>query len=342
MPPRESMWRALNRAVGPSLALPIFAFERAQRRVQPHRAVRNYSEGFPRRLVFEIMTFAALYDSLAMSLPAGLISASQEDGTEANITKSIEHSHEEAMLLEEPESEVSKLLDEEESQRSWEALPIDASATNAAWKQLPQSITVQGVELKPSTTLAIQRYDNKTITLCRNGHGVRTVRAPFGYNLHVYVATLYTEHPVRNGQDVEELFSKGFVMEFIFLRDVSPSQMSIAWNYQLDTSVTHQDYERYAEDRAAFLESLDGSMQEGGKMRFEFHPNRMVLTNQGQAAGEIEGSDFSRAFASMWFGDQPVMEEIKEGLLRGDAIVEETEIESTAEKNEQQEEPVNI
>merc|ERR1712154_383385 len=125
-------------------------------------------------------------------------------------------------------------------------------------------------------------------------------------------------------------------MEFTFLRSVAPSQMSIAWNYQLDTSVTDCDYETYQDDRETFLgvvqrggglqgDDNDGSestttsttnhqdsgMEEGGTMRVDFHSDRMVVvTNnnnhqeEGQSlpsssprGGEIGGTNFAKAFA---------------------------------------------
>lgn len=78
-------------------------------------------------------------------------------------------------------------------------------------------------------------------------------------------------------------------------------------------------------------------MEEGGIIRFEFYSNRVVITNQGQRVGEIEGKDFSRVFCSMWFGSQPVMEEIKVGLLNNKAGLEEENKETFAQGGAQEE-----
>jgi len=108
-------------------------------------------------------------------------------------------------------------------------------------------------------------------------------------------------------------------MEYTFLRAVTPSQMSIAWNFQLDTSVTESDYEGYEKDRTTFLEMLNGSMDAMGTITFEFRKNgTMTVINQGQTVGQIHSSEFIRAFCSMWFGEKPVMAEIKTGLLQAD------------------------
>ena len=171
------------------------------------------------------------------------------------------------------------------------------------------------------------------------------VRAPFGITIHVYVATLYSPEPIRQAQDVEDILlpdsstaGQYFVMEFTFLRDITPSQMSIAWNYQLDTSVmmpadsgdtsnANDEYfqtdVQYAKDRALFLEL----MEEKGTISLEFRGDKgMAVINQGQLVGIIEGTKFQKAFCSMWFGDKPVMEEIKEELLQGDSRADEAEV----------------
>jgi len=254
-------------------------------------------------------------------------------------------SHEEAVLLEEPTSTSSSLLDE---RTQVEAAPQRADeqqrGTNASaskWRSIPETLTVQGVTLPATKELYIQQSSSSSpLTLYRNGHGIRTVRAPFGITVHVYIATLYSLEPIRNTQDVvtklmssnddsskeeEEAAaaaaaaSSNFIMEYTFLRAVTPSQMSIAWNFQLDTSVTESDYEGYEKDRTTFLEMLNGSMDAMGTITFEFRKNgTMTVINQGQTVGQIHSSEFIRAFCSMWFGEKPVMAEIKTGLLQAD------------------------
>ena len=296
-------------------------------------------------------------------------------------------SHEEAVLLEQPISSSSSPAADFDARDS---LRLSSAAGNeepvhSSWNTLPRALEVQGITLPPSkqmtlsspvmnpssssnyttagTSMADENNNNSddNIVLCRNGYGVRTVRAPFGITIHVYVATLYTLEPIRQAQAVNSILfpstvgtSSGgqkecaFVMEFTFLRDITPSQMSIAWNYQLDTSVmmpidddnsgvdgvestdNSDDYYtsdgQYDKDRALFLELLDGPMVEKGTIRLEFRGEQgMAVINQGQFVGTIPGIKFQKAFSSMWFGDRPVMEEIKEGLLQGDSLSDESE-----------------
>ena len=321
------------------------------------------------------MSFATFFDSVVTTLPLKQ-PRPLRDGDFSTISIQTA-SYEEAVLLEEPLSPTANSDDDNEvgSDARVSQLQSSTAATkedqpnNISWKSLPESVEVEGITLSPtkqisptslmnaedsdestpagaSTTTEIDSNDH--IILHRNGYGVRTVRAPFGITIHVYVATLYSPEPIRKAQDVEDILladtnTKGqyFIMEFTFLRDITPSQMSIAWNYQLDTSVMMPDdsgdpsnanveyFEadgQYAKDRALFLELLDGPMGEKGTISLEFHGEKgMAVINQGQLVGIIQGTQFQKAFCSMWFGDKPVMEEIKEGLLQGDSRSGKTE-----------------
>jgi Chalcone isomerase-like len=323
----------INRVVGPALAsqhpLAVSFIERGR---QQHLSARilTQEQGRNHRLLLLclsdklFMSFSVFFESLVLP------TAGEATSISSMIARS-GASPEEAMLLEEPASVVDIAKEDTRGVELGSDLADDWQVASS-WKSLPTQITAQGVTLEPTTELSIAD-STKRITLLRNGHGIRTVRAPFGYNLHVYVVTLYTTAPAQSEQDVQDLLfhsaaDGGCVMEFTFLRDITPSQMSIAWNYQLDTSVTASDYEAYDQDRAQFLKLLgEGAMPERGVIRFEFWTSganpKTLITNQGELVGEIEGTNFQKAFASMWFGDHPVMEEIKTGLLQGDGVVQE-------------------
>lgn len=356
--------------------------------VQRHRLQQRLQSTMSVATVYDAMTTTSTSTSM-LPLNKQLqqsLRFLQEDEDFSAISKATA-SHEEAVLLSLDDDEddgtmtsssSSSCCDDEDtdaqsmtSQQQSATTNTDANNNHSAlWKSsLPEPIVVEGVALAATknvtTASAVASSNNNnsddanadTVLLHRNGHGLRTVRAPFGITINVYLATIYTPEPIRSAQDVDAILFAGssnssnedknnnnspFVMEFTFLRNVTPSQMSIAWNYQLDTSVTtdSQEYEGYALDKAKFLQLLledgDGDDDEGsnnksssgmvdrGTIVLEFHVDhdtndtKMVVVNQGQRVGEVVGSNFSKAFCSMWFGDRPVMEEIKQGLLHQD------------------------
>jgi hypothetical protein len=291
----------------------------------------------------------------AAAAAAAPAAASQNQEKESFVTmiSIITASNEEAMLLGEG---VTESVSFEEENCGKNDIGVISSSMHQdqqqAWKIIPKNITVEGVPLEackkiPLLPLASGQdkeedgeyrpaITNTSCLLYRNGHGIRTLRVPLYGDVHVYVVALYTEYPIHSEQEFVEYIHNSneeednahqettsnnrpsVVMEFTFLQNVSPSQMSIAWNYQLDASVTFNSYEGYSYDKATFLELLlhgDEMMAHGGKILFEFVGDRLQITKEGSVVGEIKGKNFQRAFGSMWFGERPVTEALKEGLL---------------------------
>lgn len=221
-------------------------------------------------------------------------------------------SFEEAMLIID-----ETVTDDANSEQGTDFPPSTKITENKSskWKSLVKDVTVQGVPVASSKDIQVD--DDTTITVHRNGYGVRTLSVPFGWDVHVYVAALYTDSLISSEDDFVDYLERGseaFVMEVTFLREVKPSQISIAWKYQLDTSVTH-NYGGYKQDRERFLQMVEGAMAANGTMVFEFANNDLRITNQGKYVGIIPGKDFALAFVSMFIGKQPVTTALKEGLL---------------------------
>ena len=145
--------------------------------------------------------------------------------------------------------------------------------------------------------------------LSRRGHGLR--RYAFGgFQLKMYVAALYTDALVVATTTTDE---PSGVLEFTFLRRVDQSKVRLAWQKQLEWSITHH-YDGLKDDIAAFVKMF-GPMAWGGSITVQFLKDSTVIWDQGHPVGSIAGPDFSRAFWSMWFGDRPVQEDLKDALL---------------------------
>mmetsp|Transcript_17162 Transcript_17162/g.41772 ORF Transcript_17162/g.41772 Transcript_17162/m.41772 type:complete len:108 (+) Transcript_17162:796-1119(+) len=104
-------------------------------------------------------------------------------------------------------------------------------------------------------------------------------------------------------------------MDFTFLRGFTAGQCKLAWEKQLDDSVSYR-YDGFAEDKAEFLEMIaTQSMKANGTATVQIQDNTTMIFDQGTYTGEVIGKDFQRAFLSMWFGDKPVTEDLRLGLL---------------------------
>ena len=158
--------------------------------------------------------------------------------------------------------------------------------------------------------------------LYRHGHGLRSYAIYGSLQLKMYVAALYSDRPFRAA---EAEVPPGCLLEFTFLRSVSQGKVRLAWQKQLEWSITHR-YDGLDADIASFV-NMFGAMAHQGSIAVQFHDNNnddsaidhddkeTVIWDQGQNKGSIAGANFQRAFWSMWFGDRPVQEDLKEKLL---------------------------
>ncbi|CAB9500294.1 Inherit from proNOG: lipoprotein transmembrane [Seminavis robusta] len=167
-------------------------------------------------------------------------------------------------------------------------------------------VSLEGVHLPAHHELEDGRL------LHRNGHGLRSFTF-YGLSMKMYVASVYSEMPIRNAHDALACTSCPLVFSFTFLRSVSQARVKFAWQKQLDWSVSHT-YEGYDKDRAAFI-NMFGAMEDQGTVTVKFVDNETLVFDQGVLKGTIPGEDFQRAFLSMWFGEKAVDDDLKMALL---------------------------
>lgn len=167
-------------------------------------------------------------------------------------------------------------------------------------------ISLEGVVLPAYEELG----DGKV--LYRNGHGLRSFRF-YGLSMKMYVASVYSEDPLRNADEALGCSRCPIVFHFTFLRSVSKSQVKLAWQKQLDWSVSHA-YEGYERDYHSFI-NMFGPMADHGTVTVKFIGDETLIWDQGELKGTIQGEDFQQAFLSMWFGERAVADDLKVALL---------------------------
>jgi Chalcone isomerase-like len=148
--------------------------------------------------------------------------------------------------------------------------------------------------------------------LYRNGHGLRSFSF-YGMSLKMYVASLYSEAPLRNADEALGCSGCPILFHFTFLRKVSKGQVKLAWKKQLDWSVSHT-YGGFERDYHSFI-NMFGPMAEYGTVTVKFIGDETLIWDQGELKGTIHGEDFQRAFLSMWFGERAVADDLKVALL---------------------------
>ena len=165
-------------------------------------------------------------------------------------------------------------------------------------------LEVQGVQVPPQVSVNGQ-------SLALNGAGLRTVTIAF-IPIKAYVAAFYTPSPLKSEEAV--LASPGpMQFTFTFLKSVSQGQVTDAWQSQIKASMTY-NYPGVEKNCAAFV-GMFGALAQGGVEMVQLIGTETLIYDGGQLKGTIPGRDFQKAFLSMWFGSNPVQQDLKAALL---------------------------
>lgn len=165
-------------------------------------------------------------------------------------------------------------------------------------------LEIQGVKVPKTVSV-----DGQALTL--NGAGLRTVSIAF-IPIKVYVAAFHAPALLKTPAAV--MASPGpLQFNFTFLRAVNQSQVTQAWQDQMQTSVTYT-YPGLDKDRAAFI-GMFGPLDQGGVEMVQLVGNETRVFDSGKLKGSIQGRDFQKAFLSVWFGSNPAQTDLKTALL---------------------------
>jgi len=168
---------------------------------------------------------------------------------------------------------------------------------------------VSAVEISGVTVPSQKEVAGKALPL--NGAGVRTVVLAV-IPIKAYVAAFYAPKPLKSYQEV--LASPGpLQFDFTFLQGVGQGQVTDAWNAQFKASASYT-YPQLSGDQARFVKMF-GPLKKHGVETVVLEGNSTKVYDNGALKGAIEGRDFQKAFLSLWFGDKPVMPELKAALL---------------------------
>lgn len=169
-------------------------------------------------------------------------------------------------------------------------LALPAAAKEVSGVQFPDTVTVEGKELK------------------LNGAGLRK---KFVFN--VYVAGLYLQNPSQSAQQVIESDQVKRV-RMSMLRDLEKKAI---------VEAIEEGFKKNAKDRLPALQQrLDTftaaipDLKKGDDLVLTYTPGKgtTIESKAGQKIS-VEGKDFSDALFSVWLGKSPVDESLKEGML---------------------------
>ena len=165
--------------------------------------------------------------------------------------------------------------------------------------------TIVGIDFDESMRLADYGQSLKL-----NGLGVR-----YKFFFKIYIAALYVERMTEDANKVlTDTGAKRMVMHFLY-DEVSRDKLIDAWNEGFEGNLSEAQLQRLS-SRIEQFNDLFTTVVTGDVVVLDFIPGigtRMMLNDVEQ--GVIQGDDFNRALLSIWLGQQPVTDELKNALL---------------------------
>jgi len=162
---------------------------------------------------------------------------------------------------------------------------------------------IKGVKLPDTITV-----DNHKLIL--NGAGKR-----MKFFFTIYIGALYLPKKMSNAKDViEKDIPKRILMHFIYSK-VKPDQIIDAFK---------DDFENNAKDILpeikkeinTFYSYFDKNLHQGDEVAITYLPEKgTCIKIQNQLKGCIKGKLFMKAIFSVWFGDDPPSEGLKDSML---------------------------
>lgn len=160
--------------------------------------------------------------------------------------------------------------------------------------QLDESIQIEGVE--------------KSLLL--NGAGIR-----YKFFFKIYIGALYlAEKNEKAGSILQSEQASRMLMHFIY-DEVPREKLVSGWIEGFENNLAADEMGKLRQ-RLETFNSMFTDMHSGDIVLLDYLPGKGTRVSiKGQEKGIIEGADFNRALLSVWLGEEPVTEELKDALL---------------------------
>lgn len=143
-----------------------------------------------------------------------------------------------------------------------------------------------------------------------NGLSIR-----YKFFFKIYVAALYVE---QTSQDANTLIkhngAKRMLMHFVY-DEVPAEKLASGWLEGFEDNTSAEDFKKL-KPRIAQFNTMFETLHKGDVVLLDYLPGQGTrVTIKGKEKGFIKGEDFNQALLKIWVGDEPVTEDLKEGLL---------------------------
>lgn len=154
----------------------------------------------------------------------------------------------------------------------------------------------------------IKQADGTELLL--NGAGIRKK-----FFFKIYIAEMYLEN--KHGEVAALLNDSGgkrLVMHFLY-SEVTKEDLVEAWNVGFKDNGTEEQLAELSDQISGFNAMFD-TVKSGDVIILDYIPEvGTTVTIRGEQKGVVEGKPFNDLLLSIWFGKEPVDEDLREELL---------------------------
>lgn len=149
-----------------------------------------------------------------------------------------------------------------------------------------------------------------TTALILNGAGIRRK-----FFLRIYVGALYLPQPADNPAAIYAMPGAKRISMHIVHSELSTEKMTAAWTEGLGKNIPAEQFQAFG-PRIAQFNNLLPTLHQGDRVDIDTLPGigTQVWLND-RLCGTVEGDDFAQALLSIWLGEHPADEGLKQALL---------------------------
>lgn len=172
---------------------------------------------------------------------------------------------------------------------------------------------VQAMEFKGASVPDEVVLDDSGQPVKLNGVGMRTK-----FFFDIYVGALYLKTPAATTAEVLSQESpKRVLMHFVY-DEVPVEKLVTGWNEGFEENQGDEQLAALA-DRIRTFNQMFVSVHAGDEILLDYLPGQGTRVSiSGEVKGVIAGKDFNDALLSIWLGNEPADEALKEAMLNAD------------------------
>lgn len=168
------------------------------------------------------------------------------------------------------------------------------------------ALQIENIEIPEQIT---QAGAQQALTL--NGAGLRT---KFIFN--IYVGALYLSSSSKEvGQILNDTGSKRISMHFLYGK-IEKEKMTNGWTDGFEDNLSEAQFAALKPSIDKFNSAFSSNTVKGDSVIIDFIDNKETsVTINGTEKTRIRGADFQRAVLSIWLGESPADEDLKQAML---------------------------